>query len=116
MLGADARQFNKGWFDASRGYQFLGEEQASYFTKAGMAIFRFLQECPLWTVGVGSEVTRFRPGDEVYGDNLWLKGGFADYACAPEKALDHYRRVRDEIRDFVASLPDWLVRHAEDGT
>ncbi|MBL6963195.1 MAG: 3-hydroxyacyl-CoA dehydrogenase family protein, partial [Bacteroidetes bacterium] len=30
MLGADARQFNKGWFDASVGYQFLGEEDSSY--------------------------------------------------------------------------------------
>ncbi|MGH3458106.1 NAD(P)-dependent alcohol dehydrogenase [Aeromicrobium sp.] len=38
---------------------------------------------------VGSDVTRFRPGDEVYGDNLDLKGGFAEYAVAPESALSH---------------------------
>jgi NADPH:quinone reductase-like Zn-dependent oxidoreductase len=36
---------------------------------------------------IGSDVTRFRPGDEVYGDNLDLKGGFAEYAVAPENAL-----------------------------
>jgi NADPH:quinone reductase-like Zn-dependent oxidoreductase len=36
---------------------------------------------------VGSGVTGFRPGDEVYGDNLALKGGFAEYAVAPESAL-----------------------------
>jgi NADPH:quinone reductase-like Zn-dependent oxidoreductase len=36
---------------------------------------------------VGSGVTRFRVGDEVYGDNLQLKGGFAQYAVAPESAL-----------------------------
>jgi NADPH:quinone reductase-like Zn-dependent oxidoreductase len=36
---------------------------------------------------VGSGVTRFRVGDEVYGDNLQLKGGFAEYAVAPEEAL-----------------------------
>ncbi|MFE9577335.1 NAD(P)-dependent alcohol dehydrogenase [Nocardia sp. NPDC006044] len=36
---------------------------------------------------VGSEVTLFAPGDEVYGDNLMLKGGFAEYAVAPESAL-----------------------------
>ena len=36
---------------------------------------------------VGSEVTKFEPGDEVYGDNLDLKGGFAEYAVAPESAL-----------------------------
>ena len=35
----------------------------------------------------GSDVTRFRPGDEVYGDILSLMGGFAEYALAPEKAL-----------------------------
>ena len=36
---------------------------------------------------VGTGVTRFRPGDEVYGDNLQLMGGFAEYAVAPETAL-----------------------------
>ncbi len=36
---------------------------------------------------VGPDVTRFRPGDEVYGDNLRLKGGFAEYAIAPVSAL-----------------------------
>jgi len=36
---------------------------------------------------VGPGVTRFRPGDEVYGDNLGLKGGFAEYAAAPESVL-----------------------------
>ena len=29
----------------------------------------------------------------------------------PEKALDHYRRVRDEIRAYVATLPDALPPH-----
>ena len=38
---------------------------------------------------VGEGVTRFRPGDEVYGDNLRLKGGFAEYTLAPESALAH---------------------------
>jgi len=38
---------------------------------------------------VGQGVTRFRSGDEVYGDNLSLKGGFAEYAVAPESALAH---------------------------
>jgi NADPH:quinone reductase-like Zn-dependent oxidoreductase len=38
---------------------------------------------------VGEGVTRFRRGDEVYGDNLALMGGFAEYALAPESALAH---------------------------
>jgi NADPH:quinone reductase-like Zn-dependent oxidoreductase len=36
---------------------------------------------------VGSAATRFGVGDEVYGDNRQLKGGFAEYAVAPESAL-----------------------------
>jgi NADPH:quinone reductase-like Zn-dependent oxidoreductase len=36
---------------------------------------------------VGTKVARFRPGDEVFGDNLSLKGGFAEYAVAPESTL-----------------------------
>ena len=31
-------------------------------------------------------------------------------AGTEEEALSHYRRVRDEIRDFVASLPESLPR------
>ena len=36
---------------------------------------------------VGPGGTRFQPGDEVYGDNLQLMGGFAQYAVAPESVL-----------------------------
>ena len=38
---------------------------------------------------VGDGTTRFRPGDAVYGDNLALMGGFAEYALVPESALAH---------------------------
>jgi len=38
---------------------------------------------------VGTDVSRFQPGDEVYGDNLQLMGGFAENAVAPESALAH---------------------------
>lgn len=46
---------------------------------------------------VGPDVTRFRPGDEVYGDNLALMGGFAEHALAPEKGLAH----KPEALSFV---------------
>lgn len=36
---------------------------------------------------VGSDVARFRVGDEVYADNLASMGGFAEYAAVPEHAL-----------------------------
>ena len=38
---------------------------------------------------VGADVTSFAEGDPVYGDNLWHKGGFAEYAVAPASALAH---------------------------
>jgi NADPH:quinone reductase-like Zn-dependent oxidoreductase len=40
-----------------------------------------------WVDAIGPGVTRFQPGDEVYGDNLRLKGGFAEYAVAAESVL-----------------------------
>ena len=46
---------------------------------------------------VGPDVTGFRRGDEVYGDDLALMGGFAEYALAPEKALAH----KPEALSFV---------------
>ena len=36
---------------------------------------------------VGKNVTKFKPGDEVYGDLSGQWGGFAEYVCASEKAL-----------------------------
>ena len=36
---------------------------------------------------VGKNVTRFKTGDDVYGDLSGQWGGFAEYTCAPEKAL-----------------------------
>lgn len=36
---------------------------------------------------VGKNVTRFQPGDEVFGDILMRMGGFAEYVCARERAL-----------------------------
>jgi NADPH:quinone reductase-like Zn-dependent oxidoreductase len=39
---------------------------------------------------VGNKVTQFRPGDEVFGDlSSSALGGFAEYACAPERVLVH---------------------------
>jgi NADPH:quinone reductase-like Zn-dependent oxidoreductase len=40
-----------------------------------------------WVEAVGEGVTGYRPGDEVYGDNLALKGGFAEYAIVAASAI-----------------------------
>lgn len=52
---------------------------------------------------VGPGVTGFAVGDEVYGDNLALKSGFAEFAVAPASALAH----KPEALSFVqaSALP-----------
>jgi NADPH:quinone reductase-like Zn-dependent oxidoreductase len=38
---------------------------------------------------VGTAVTRFRPGDDVFGDMFpFGQGAFAEYVCAPERAFE----------------------------
>ncbi|MFD9219117.1 NAD(P)-dependent alcohol dehydrogenase [Streptomyces sp. NPDC060064] len=37
---------------------------------------------------VGADVTRFRPGDEVYGDLGNADGSFAEYVCAPDEMVE----------------------------
>jgi len=36
---------------------------------------------------IGKNITRFKTGDDVYGDLSGSWGGFAEYVCAPEKVL-----------------------------
>lgn len=36
---------------------------------------------------VGRNIREFRPGDEVFGEIPGYHGGFAEYACAPERTL-----------------------------
>ncbi|WP_306893622.1 NAD(P)-dependent alcohol dehydrogenase [Agromyces albus] len=52
---------------------------------------------------VGSGVTGFVVGDEVYGDNLGLMGGFAEFAVAPEAALA--RKPRELTFAEASTLP-----------
>jgi arsenate reductase (thioredoxin) len=35
----------------------------------------------------------------------------AEKETSPERRLDHYRRVRDKIKDFVESLPESLLKY-----
>lgn len=54
-------------------------------------------------VSIGANVTRFRAGDEVYGDNLGLNGGFAEFAVVPETALA--RKPRELTFAEASTLP-----------
>ena len=55
MLGADAREFNRGWFEREKGYVPLPEAEAAAFTRKGMRLFRTIQQSPVATVGVFGE-------------------------------------------------------------
>ena len=51
----------------------------------------------------GKDVTRFQPGDEVFGDILGRMGGFAEYVCAREASLA--RKPAGMTFEQVAALP-----------
>jgi len=55
MLGADAREFNRGWFEREKGYVPLSEAEAAAFTRKGMQLFRLIQRSPVATLGVFGE-------------------------------------------------------------
>ncbi len=55
MLGADAREFNRGWFERAKGYVPLSEEEASASSKNGVHLFRMIQQSPVATLGVFGE-------------------------------------------------------------
>ncbi|MGD2109776.1 MAG: 3-hydroxyacyl-CoA dehydrogenase NAD-binding domain-containing protein, partial [Phycisphaerae bacterium] len=55
MLGADAREFNRGWFQREKGYVPQEEATAAAFTRKGMELFRLIQRSPVATIGVFGE-------------------------------------------------------------
>lgn len=57
------------------------------------------ETCPAW---LGKKTTMVHVG---FDDPPKL----AKTAKSPEEALQHYRRVRDEIRKFVATLPESVM-------
>ncbi len=59
------------------------------------------ENCPVFPGSATHKTRRFHHG---FNDPPSLARGEAD----PERALNHYRRVRDEIRDFVMTLPKAL--------
>ncbi|MFQ5413145.1 MAG: 3-hydroxyacyl-CoA dehydrogenase NAD-binding domain-containing protein [Phycisphaerae bacterium] len=55
MLGADAREFNRGWFERDKGYAPLGEAEASASSRNAVSLFRLIQKSPVATIGVFGE-------------------------------------------------------------
>ncbi|MBE1488107.1 NAD(P)-dependent alcohol dehydrogenase [Plantactinospora soyae] len=52
---------------------------------------------------VGSRVTRFQPGDEVYGDVGDVDGAFAEYVCASEDVVE--RKPTNLTFEQAAAIP-----------
>ena len=61
---------------------------------------------------VGQQVTRFKPGDRVFGDNLFSKGGFAEYLCCDPKIL---MQIPDGMSEEVAAALPQAVAIAYKG-
>lgn len=55
MLGADAREFNRGWFEREKGYVPLTEAEAAASSRNGVSLFRLIQKSPVATIGVFGE-------------------------------------------------------------
>ncbi len=55
MLGADAREFNRGWFNRETGYAPLTEAEAADSSRYGVGCFRMIQRSPVASVGVFGE-------------------------------------------------------------
>lgn len=58
-------------------------------------------------VDCGPGVTRFKTGDAVFGDALYTWGGFAEYACVPEKVLT--KKPDNLSFEIAATLPQSAV-------
>jgi 3-hydroxyacyl-CoA dehydrogenase/enoyl-CoA hydratase/carnithine racemase len=55
MLGADAREFNRGWFDREKGYAPLTEAEAAASSRNAVSLFRLIQTSPVASIGVFGE-------------------------------------------------------------
>ncbi len=51
----------------------------------------------------GKNITQFKPGDEVFGEIPGYHGGFAEYACVPEKTL--VRKPASLTFEEAAAIP-----------
>ncbi|MDY6874323.1 MAG: NAD(P)-dependent alcohol dehydrogenase [Chloroflexota bacterium] len=65
------------------------------------------QELSGEVVGAGSRVTRFKPGDRVYGTTGFGFGAYAEYICLPEASEDSVLAIIPDELDYIqaATLP-----------
>src|ERR671919_2690353 len=68
-----------------------------------------------WVDTTGEGVTRFRPGAEVYGDNLALKGGFAGYTVAAASVLTPKPAELTFAQAFTIPQAGAIALHGTDG-
>ena len=56
---------------------------------------------------IGKNIRQFQPGDEVFGETLRYKGGFAEYVCVPERGLA--RKPTGMTFEQAAAIPQGAV-------
>jgi 3-hydroxyacyl-CoA dehydrogenase len=93
MLGADAREFNRGWFEREKGYVPLTEAEAAAFTRHGMRLFRLIQRSPVATIG-------------VFGEK-W--GGGAEFTYFLDLRYDV--RAQGFVFDTLERKPNWQQKN-----
>ncbi len=93
MLGADAREFNRGWFEREKGYVPLSEEEAAASSRNGVGLFRLMQSSPVATLG-------------VFGEK-W--GGGAEFTYFLDLRYD--MRVTGFVFDAVERKTNWEAKN-----
>src|SRR5918994_1797512 len=87
LVRVHAASVNDWDWELLRGTSFVIRMLNGLFTPKAQILGGDIAGC---VEAVGERVTRFRPGDEVYGDLIRSGlGGFAEYACALETFLVH---------------------------
>src|SRR4030067_3005029 len=56
---------------------------------------------------VGKNIRQLQPGDEVFGETLRYRGGFAEYVCVPERGLA--RKPASMTFEEAAAIPQGAV-------
>lgn len=54
---------------------------------------------------VGAQVTRFRPGDQIFGTTGLRLGAFAEYACLPAEGISLVLKPADTPHEWTAATP-----------
>lgn len=92
LLGADAREFNRGWFEREKGYCPLSEEEAAASSRNAVRLFRLIQRSPVASIG-------------IFGEK-W--GGGAEFTYYLDLRYD--LRLSGMVFDPVTRASQWMLK------